>query len=462
MSRTQRASWRTPSDVEQKPDPRHTAEPAPGGTGSPDQTDGTGSPDQTGNTDWSVSRRLLPSFFAAVAALLWAGPYLHLQPWIGFHLTDIPTYQRSADATAAGRLPYRDVDLEYPPGAAVIFWLARFLPGQGYVEKFQWFMLLFWALATAGAVVAAGQLRLPVRRQVAVGTLMAITPLVLGTIVRTRYDGVVTAVVAWMIVAALAERWRWMWGLLAVAIALKLMPALLAPALVAWQAHRAGWASARRGAAGGIAATVALFAPAALLAPRGLWDMVMYHLQRPPQIESTASSYVLLWHATAGVPVTIESAFGSQGPTGQTAEVLATATTLLAFLAIVAVSVRYARHLGALVRGLDAAYLLATLAATIVFLAVGSKVLSPQYLLWIVPASLLLPGRRGLTAFVMTPVLMLVTHLYFPFRYWNLVGLETLPIWILFVRNLLLIALACVCWSVSPAAPTPRAPALAD
>ncbi|GAB4078802.1 hypothetical protein [Nostocoides australiense] len=76
MSRTPRASWRTPSDVEQKPDLRHTAEPAPGGTGSPDQTDGTGSPDQTGNTDGSVYRWLW-------SALLGPTPKGHILNWCG-------------------------------------------------------------------------------------------------------------------------------------------------------------------------------------------------------------------------------------------------------------------------------------------------------------------------------------------------------------------------------------------
>ena len=41
---------------------------------------------------------------------------------------------------------------------------------------------------------------------------------------------------------------------------------------------------------------------------------------------------------------------------------------------------------------------------------------------------------------------MVATQLYFPGYYWSLVDVETLPIWLLLLRNLLLIALVVLCW----------------
>lgn len=400
------------------------------------------------------ARRWAPVPLGALLALVvWAGPFRHVARWTAVGLTDIPTYEESSDATAAGRLPYRDIDLEYPPGAALVFYVARFLPGGDFTDRFRLLMLLAWLLACAGGVAAAVVLRVGPVRLAAVAAIMAATPLLLGSLMGTRYDGVVTAVMAWTIVAAVSERWRWMWGLLVAAILLKLMPVVLVPCLALWQRHRIGGRATGRSLLGAAGATLALFAPFAIIAPHGLWAMVGYHLRRPPQIESSASSYLLVWHVLAGVPVTIRSNFGSQGPVGRTPAVLAGVTTVLAVAALVLLFVGYARRLDALSSRADAGYLLATLAATIVVLAVGSKVLSPQYLLWMVPAALLVPGRRGWAALAVIPVVMILTQWYFPKHYWALVALDPFPIRVLGVRNLLLLVLAVLCWPrAAPAA----------
>ena len=397
--------------------------------------------------DW-----ILPTVFALVALAVWEGPARHLEPWSGVGLTDIPTYERSADASAAGQLPYRDITLEYPPGAAAIFYLARFLPGDTYTDSFRMLMLGAWMLATAGAVAAAIALRCSQNRQVAVGAIMAATPLLLGSLIGTRYDAAVTAAFAWLLVAAVRQRWRWMWGLLVLAILLKLMPVILGPCLAIWQAHRVGWQATLRSVAGAAAALIALVVPVAIAAPSGLWAMVAYHLEPPAQLESSASAAVLLWHLITGFPVSVVSSFGSQGPVGRLPEVLASLTTVAAFVLLLVIAGSYAWRVRRPGAAQTPGYLVATLAGSIVVLAVGSKVLSPQYLLWFVPAVLLLPGRWGRIALVLMPALMLLTQGYFPARYWDLVALAPYPIVLLVARDLLLIVLAVACW---PRAPRP-------
>lgn len=393
---------------------------------------------------------VLPALMAALALVLWAGPYRHLGLWTHSVITDIPVYQASSDATARGDLPYLDVPLEYPPLAAVVFWLARFMPGD-YTGGFMALMALAWATATAGATYAAMRMGYGRLRQLAVGVAMAAAPLLLGALVATRFDAVVTALMAWLVAAAVTERWRLMWTLLAAAVLVKLVPVLLVPVLVIWHAHRAGGRDAVRGAGAALAGVAAVFGAIALAAPGGLWDMFSYHLHRPVQVESTAASYMLALHALADVPLGVESSYGSQGLTGQGPGPIAVLVQVLAFVLMVAVALVLRRALPPLRRGPDARLMVAALATTVVLVVAGAKVFSPQFMLWMLPAALLAGGPYGTLAAGITVAALVATQAYFPRQYWDLVALHKDVIWILVARNALVVTLVAACW------PRPRA-----
>jgi Mannosyltransferase (PIG-M) len=79
-------------------------------------------------------------------------------------------------------------------------------------------------------------------------------------------------------------------------------------------------------------------------------------------------------------------------------------------------------------------------AAAAAFVAFG-KVVSPQFLIWLCPLVPLVAGRRGLYGSALLLVALVLTHLWFPSRYWDLVGLEAGPAWLLTMRDLALVAL---------------------
>ena len=54
-------------------------------------------------------------------------------------LGDLPVYEHTYRLMALGQAPYADFRLEYPPGAAALFWLAGALPG-GYALVFSLLM----------------------------------------------------------------------------------------------------------------------------------------------------------------------------------------------------------------------------------------------------------------------------------------------------------------------------------
>jgi hypothetical protein len=234
--------------------------------------------------------------------------------------------------------------------------------------------------------------------------------------------------------------------LLAAAVALKLAPIALVPLLVIWHRRYRGGRVALGGAGLAGLGVIATFLPFVALSPDGVWHMFSYHLERPLQIESLGSAYMLGLHALADIPLLVETTFGSQNLLGDGPAVIAAISTALALIGVIAVCVTVAVLLRQAPDIAGAQLFVTGAAATLVVVVVAGKVLSPQFLLWIVPAALLVGGRYGRLAFATTVGALVATQLYFPARYWDLVALETGPITLLVIRDTLLIVLVACAW----------------
>jgi hypothetical protein len=80
-------------------------------------------------------------------------------------------------------------------------------------------------------------------------------------------------------------------------------------------------------------------------------------------------------------------------------------------------------------------------AALVAFVALG-KVLSPQFLIWLVPAVPLVAGLRGLRASTLLVGALVLTQLWFPSRYWDLAReLAAFPSLLVLARDVVLVAL---------------------
>jgi len=83
-------------------------------------------------------------------------------------------------------------------------------------------------------------------------------------------------------------------------------------------------------------------------------------------------------------------------------------------------------------------------AAIVAFVALG-KVLSPQYLIWLLPVVPLVRGRRGVAASALLLLTCVTTQLWFPSRYWDLaLHFDALSSWLVPLRDLLLIGVLTV------------------
>jgi hypothetical protein len=285
----------------------------------------------------------------------------------------------------------------------------------------------------AMAVVLRAQ-RAPPGRVWGALVFAALAPLAVGSVILSRFDLWPAALVVVSLAALVSGRWRLGSAVLGVAVAVKLYPVVLVPLAVAGAWRRGG----RReglvalGLAAGAAAVV--FLPFVVLAPDGVWDSVSGQLRRPLQLESLGSAVLLAAHHAFGVGVTVASSHGSQNLAGNGPDALATGLTVLQVAALVWIWGAYARGRLGLVQ--------AWAAALAAFVAFG-KVLSPQFVIWLIAVIPLVPGRRGLKAMALLAAALVLTQVWFPFRYWDLANhLDTTVSWLVLARDVVLVALA--------------------
>jgi hypothetical protein len=392
------------------------------------------------------------TLFVAAWTLLHVGFYRHKQ------VLDTPIYQRYGNAIADGRVPYRDFAVEYPPGALPVFalpGLAKHGRAQnvtpGFRKSFEAMMWACGAVALMAMALTLRALRAPGPRIWGALAFAALAPLALGSVVLSRFDLWPAALVAAAIAAVASGWWRLGSAVLGVAVAVKLYPAVLAPLVVvgAWrrEGRRAGLVALALVV--GVAALV--FLPFVILSPGGVWDSVSGQLRRPLQLESLGSAVLLAAHHAFGTGVTVASSHGSQNLAGDGPDALAAGLTALQLAVLLWIWAGYARgRLG---------FVVAAAAALVGFVAFG-KVLSPQFLIWLIAVVPLVPGRRGLAATALLAAALVLTQLWFPFRYWELANhLDATSSWLVLARDLVLVALAVVL-----ATPTRRraTPASAD
>jgi len=403
---------------------------------------------------WSLPADARPALVAGLLALavfggVWA--LLHRGFYKRGQIVDTPVYQRYGDAMLNGQVPYLDFSVEYPPAALPIF----VLPAIGdhhdantYRRNFERLMVVCGLLAIAGMAIALGALRARPERMVAALAFAALAPLALGSVILTRFDLWPTALLVLGLAAVLAERRRLGLGVLGLAASAKIFPAVVVPLALTYVWRRRG----RREAlvcAGIFAGVVALcFLPFVRLSPGGVWDSLYRQADRPLQIESLGSSFLLVAHQLGAWTVHLNLSHGSQNQGGSFAGVLAGIESFVQAAVVIGLWIAFARGPAEperLVR-----YSAASVAA---FIASG-KVLSPQFLIWLLPLVPLVRGRRGLAASALLLVALVLTQLWFPYRYWRLaLHQDSIASWLVFARDLVLVGLVLVLAMPRRAAP---------
>lgn len=359
----------------------------------------------------------------------------HVPPWRKDQIVDTPVYRHYGLDIRNGEVPYRDFTPEYPPAALPVFVLPTFAATSqgGFRTAFEWEMALCGAAGVVFLVLAAGALGLPAG---GVAGFAALAPLALGSVFLTRFDLWPAALTAAALAALLRGRDGFGAGVLGLATAAKLYPGVLLPLAVAWVWRRRGRRDALIATGAFLAVLLACFLPFLVLGPHGVVDSLHRQLRRPLQIESLGAGFLLAAHQAFGLGITMVSSSGSQNLGGRLADTLGWLQTAAQAVAIVWLWQRFARGPA------EPARLARFAAATVTaFVALG-KVLSPQFLIWLV---FLVPLVRRRAAWGLLAAALLLTQGWFPYRYWNLaLHFDAVASWLVPLRDVVLVALLAV------------------
>ena len=385
--------------------------------------------------------------FAAVVAALAIGLFsaswaiLHVGFFTHHPVKDTPLYQRYGTQIVDGEVPYRDVRLEYPPGALPFFVVPAIgdPSAETFEHRFEWMMLFCGAALVALMAVALTSLGAGPARMTAALGFAGISPLLVGPVILTRFDLWPAALTAGALACLVAGRLRLGHAVIGLGFVAKLYPALLLPLAVAFVWKRRGRQEALVCLGIFAAAAVACFLPFFVLSPRGVWHGVAEQGSRPLQLESLGAAVLLALHHLFGLGVTMVSSHGSQNLGGRLADVVAYFQSILQIAAVVGTWVWYARGEPGRERLVRAAAL-----AVVAYITLG-KVLSPQYLIWLIPLVPLVWGRRGLWASGLFALACVLTQTYFPYRYWVFaLHFDPAASWTILVRDVVLLALLAV------------------
>jgi hypothetical protein len=383
------------------------------------------------------------------AALLFAFSLYAVQRWLERGaLMDVGGYQDYATFVRAGHIPYTDQTnhpLAYPP-AALIPWLVASYMRWSYTTSFTIVMgfcglgciaLIARTLRKAGA--GSGRIWAGV-------LLFAVSPLVLGSLFGTRYDLWPTLLALGGLAALVEDRPLLSGALLGLGFAAKLWPGVLLPLAVIHLWRRGGGRPAAAAFVSFALVVEACFVPFAILAPHGLWSSISGQFGRPMQVESLGSAVLMAAeHLGMAVHATITT-HGAQALTGPGTELAGNLSTVVEILAVAGIWLGYSRR-----REHSPDALLMAAAASVAALVAFDKVLSPQYLIWLVPFVALASGRAGIAAAGFLLLALGLTQTWFPWNYWDLASGHKSPwSWYLLARDLSLVALAAALAGLQP------------
>jgi hypothetical protein len=349
---------------------------------------------------------------------------------------DVHLYGIYADRFLRGELPYRDVFVEYPPGAFAVFLPPAALPGGDYNFAFKSLMALCGLAALLAVVLALLSMGARGARLYGAAALFALSPIALGPISLNTYDLWPAALTVGALAALLRRREPLGFGLLGLAVSAKLYPLVLVPLAVVHVWVHAGRRRALQALAVLLGAVLAVVLPFAVLAPGGLWDSLHAQSSRGLQIESAGAAVRLAAHRLGLYEaIVVHGATGaaSRDLSGSLPDALATTLSVLQLVAVAVVWLVYLRGPRTAER-----LVLASVAGVAGFLAFN-RFISPQYLVWLLPLVLLVPSGAGLVAIALLALSMTLGQIWF-FHYSHVFQLDGI-VWLVVARDALLIAL---------------------
>ncbi|MFE9515770.1 glycosyltransferase 87 family protein [Streptomyces sp. NPDC006643] len=334
------------------------------------------------------------------------------------------TYQGWYDVLRAGTFPQSDVTWQYPPAAAFAILSPALLPFLGYATAFFTLCLLCDALVFGLLLHTA---RRPGRSTRGVWVWVAGVA-VLGPTVYARYDLMVTAVAVCALLVG-TRRPQLLGALAGFGALLKVWPVLLLIGTPRGRATRLSWSAA-------VATALALLAMVSAVLP-GALDFLTAQRDRGTEVESLGA---LVFHVARhlGWDGVVMFSYGSvefRGPYVPLVSALALVLSVTAFGWLLVWRLKAA--------ALTASTLCDAAFVAVLLFTVTSRVISPQYMIWLVGLAavcLLLRSSPMTLPAVLVVAASAVTVLEFPLFFSHVTASDWLGVTLLVVRNGLLVA----------------------
>ena len=377
------------------------------------------------------------AFALAVLAGAFAVTFLP-GPWGDESVTDLYLYRSYADLFLDGLLPYRDVAFEYPPLAAPLLALPAAV-GSGDDGYRLAFAALALVLAAILVLLVGGLARRtggdPRRAMLAA----AVAPLFTGAMLRTHFDLAPVVLTLGALLLLASDRPRAGLAVLGAGVMTKGFPIVVLPVAFGWLMAHGRRREAIEGTAALALVVIAVAGAAAAVAPSGAADAVTYHLDRPVQVESAPAILVLGLDGLGAGQADLVHSHRSEGvehPAAAAAVALFTGL-LIAAVALMTAGASRRPPLAAGSQSDARVLVLASLGAVAAFAAFG-KVLSPQFLVWVVPLAALAFawGMPALASAAAAAVAL--TLVEFPAHYADVVQREPAALWLVAVRDAVL------------------------
>jgi Glycosyltransferase family 87 len=416
------------------------------------------------------SQRTLVGLVGVALAVLVVAFAVTMRPAESIAGSDVTVYATYGTKMLDGAVPYRDFAMEYPPGAAVMFalpatravaggstdnvsWTPLNVAGRRYYRGFESLVVLLMGAIVVLTALTLRAMARPNRTVLLSLAVVASSPLLIGQVLTERFDVWPAALTSAALAASIRGRYRLGGTLLGLGAAAKIYPAILLPVLVIVAARQRGAREAVFvvGATVGVVAAVLL--PFSFASFSGTFRSLRVQFTGGLQIESLASSLIVAAsHAgnkLSALRLPKPSDFTTQGAGGGLIRIdlvgpgVGVTTTVMNVMLAVALCALWA----SLVRSKRDARedLLRYAAGTVATALVLGTVLSPQYVVWLIPLVPLVGGRRGTAAILLFIVAAGLTNVWIPDKYFAYQeGLAAGPAAILLLRNLALLAVALV------------------
>jgi uncharacterized membrane protein len=338
-----------------------------------------------------------------------------------------------------GKLPYRDFAFEYPPLSLLFFILPKLLSPswQVFSVYFQAEVLIF---ELAGLVLTYLIARRLGKAPWTLLSVYSIAILAVGPIIGQQYD-IIPA-----ITTLLALYYFWLghhkvaWVFLALGTMIKLYPALLAPIFLIIYLRNGEYRRIWSGLSVFALCCLLILSPFLIIGPSNLLSLFDYHSLRGIQLESTYGAILLVAQKLGWTTVTLVFNYGSWNFNGNLANIFSQLSTpimaiyLLGCYIFIYTQVRAGKsqftRLGC--------YALLVILVTLI----TSKVLSPQYIIWLIPVLALILGRLRYYVWLLFLFMGGLTYYLFPLHYAGLMAFSTTEAAVLCIRNVLLIVIA--------------------